>query len=267
MTTCRWDDRPGIGQADASRAMREVSDTCAGDDAGGSALYYDFLGGEDLFEIGFENDPLWTGSVARLGRRKDSNELLDDLASSSEITSAGVHKWTISVEDLDAVHAAEEEKATDNVAKTVNAPSNVLDKRQGTFYLRSRSVAIRNPDVREAAGPILGSGAEYTWSVSESNSVGVSMSTSLEAGFWEVFKVSVSIETSMEWTVSYEESYTFTSGDCDRGQNYYYPLFDRYIGYFTSDYEDVTIWIPRAENEDLENPVTEGMFLTECLGS
>jgi hypothetical protein len=107
------------------------------------------------------------------------------------------------------------------------------------------------------------SGSGQQWTTTEGFSTSIESSIELGANFLQVFSASVFISVAYEST-SYAETLTFDpSGKCDWTQHaimYMYPLFDKYLGYFTDNpNEDVEWFVPVASP-------TNHRIEVECLG-
>lgn len=227
---------------------------------------------EHAWDITIRNDPDFDGTSSALSRRSDefnATQLLEELSDKSEVLDNGLHHFEISLENNELFEEAEQafNERHEKSQKKRHADSQQKRDDEDKFVLISQSFAVVKEDERSPAGPLLASGAEYTWETSEGQSVGTSVTTGVSAGFWEVFTASVEVSVEEEYSVEYSESYTFNSGNCpSRGQNYFYPLFDKYHGFLESNPgENFDVWVPRG-GDNIESPTLEYFIDIECLG-
>ena len=250
--------------SDINRAYQHIKGQCDPVNAGGSQPWYNDGDGSDAWAINVRNDPDYPNTSARKTSQADAfntTQLLGELAVKSETPEDGIQYFELTTEDAQMFEEAEAAYLEEHR----NSPSKRQDNDE--FVLISQSFAITKPGVRTAVGGTLTSGVEYTWQSGQSQSVSTTITSGVSAGFWEVFTASVEISTTEEYSVEYSESYTFTSGNCpNRGQNYLYPLYDRYHGYVTSNPgENIDVWVPRG-GDDIESPTLEYFIDIECLG-
>jgi hypothetical protein len=258
-------EHASVFSSDLNRAYQRIKTECDPVDAGGNqAWFHDDEPDKQAWYITIKNDPDYGSTSAARKRRSEpfnATELLEELSDKHEISADGGYHFQISVENKEVYDEAEA------AAREDQKHSQKKRQEDDEFILTSQSFAIVKSDEKIPVGPLLSSGAEHTWENSESNSVETTITTGVSAGFWEVFTASVEVSTSQGYEVSYSESYTFTSGDCpDRGQNWLYPLFDRYRGYLASNPDETfDIWIPRG-GSNIESPTLEYFIDVECLG-
>ncbi|KAL2204565.1 hypothetical protein CC79DRAFT_1372567 [Sarocladium strictum] len=138
------------------------------------------------------------------------------------------------------------------------------DKRDDdTWVTISVSKSVGKDGDRRQASSILSSGSKESWSFSETETVSVSTSIEMGAG-WEIFTASVGITTEQSYSTTIESGQQFTSGNCPKGGIVYYvPLWTNYLGYWESNENEViSVWIPETNGKGK----SVGKFETDCVG-
>lgn len=160
--------------------------------------------------------------------------------------------------------SVEEFREWSNVTSEQPMEARHVTKRQDDEWnslLTFRNVA--RDGYREQASGRLSSGVTQTWSFTETISFTTSTSAEMGVSLWEIFSASMSVETSETHSEAAQSGLSFTSGDCpDQGIVYFVPLWNQYVGYWSSDPDtEITVWIPQALGD-----FVDGSFETECLG-
>ncbi|KAK5165443.1 uncharacterized protein LTR77_008972 [Saxophila tyrrhenica] len=101
----------------------------------------------------------------------------------------------------------------------------------------------------------LPAGSKYTVTHEDSHTTGITTSASAEAGFFDIFSVSVSLEVSQEFTTT--NSYGVdVNVDCESGQYgevYWYPLYTIYSGFYTPSRTNADWYIPEDSRKSGSN--------------
>lgn len=118
----------------------------------------------------------------------------------------------------------------------------------------------KDGDMRPVTGR-LPAGSSYMIAETDSMSIMVSTSVSVEAGFFDLFSASASVSVGADYSVSTTTGVT-VKVDCDDGQDgiiYLAPTYTRYFGECTSDnYNPITVYVPGS---------TQNNYFVQCLGS
>lgn len=108
----------------------------------------------------------------------------------------------------------------------------------------------------------LTSGSSIELTEESSTTTGVSISTDVSAGLFEIFEASIGTEVSREKTSTSAVGLTINV-DCNSGQQgviYWYPLYTLYQGKYEPSGDSVDFWIP---DDSVEGTSTFGVT---CLG-
>lgn len=121
---------------------------------------------------------------------------------------------------------------------------------QGTLKLVETNSNVERSGTEKAVTGRLPSGSTYTIQQTDSQTVGVSVSVSVEAGFFDV------LSTTVGTTISEDQTESSTTGvninvDCDSGQEgiiYFYPVFTEYQLLCESDNNnEIDVWVPDTD--------------------
>lgn len=127
-----------------------------------------------------------------------------------------------------------------------------------TLVVQSRSVEREGLQVTGK----LPAGSSFTITEESSQTTSISSSVGLEAGFFDIFSASVSLEVSSSYTASSGTSVTIFV-DCESGQSgqiFWYPLYDVYSGFFTPSNTNAEYAIPQDSQASKTN------YRVKCFG-
>ncbi|KAH8175622.1 hypothetical protein LIA77_04040 [Sarocladium implicatum] len=216
-------------------------------------------GNDDTYSLAVWNNPDFTGS--RMAAPAD----MRDFAISQKTNENGITETKLSLDDFNklfnATEAAEPKvKSRRALRKEAIAARQEEDDDFDMLYIEK---SVAKDGERFQASNKLSSGAEETWSFSETKSVSVSTTAGVSAGLWDIFSVSAEITTTQENSETVQSGMTFKVGTCpDSAIVYWVPLWDHYVGYWSSDPDtEWHAWIPTAKDD-----YAAGEWQTECLG-
>ncbi|QIW99551.1 hypothetical protein AMS68_005069 [Peltaster fructicola] len=121
-------------------------------------------------------------------------------------------------------------------------------------------VLVEKPGTEKAVTGHLPAGSMYTITESDSYSVDVTASVSVEAGFFDPFSASASVSVDERYSRMTSHGETINV-DCDDGQDgiiYAYPPFTMYAGLCRSDdNNEIDVWVPAVGHTN---------YRATCLG-
>jgi hypothetical protein len=116
------------------------------------------------------------------------------------------------------------------------------------------------PNSRQAVTGRLPAGSSYTISETDTFSVGITTSFSLEAGFFDIFSASAGLDISTDYSVANTQGLT-VAVQCENGQQgtiFWTPLSTRYQGNWNPSGDAFDVYIPIESSAD--------SYAVECIG-
>ncbi|KAL2214739.1 hypothetical protein CC79DRAFT_1353321 [Sarocladium strictum] len=165
--------------------------------------------------------------------------------------------------DFEVIPASREEVAKLADKAAAKNQQQVEKRQQDGDDSASITVISQNviaPNSRQAVTGRLPAGSSYTISETDTFSVGITTSFSLEAGFFDIFSASAGLDISTDYSVANTQGLTVVV-QCENGQQgtiFWTPLSTRYQGNWNPSGDAFDVYIPIESSAD--------SYAVECIG-